>query len=133
MIPNNFSSMLAKTSVKDILLLDQSTWDGWYENIKGSVPDYLWNYFDLDNDVIFVDLVAPVKPIMEPLPGMPPLALGLTTLNATHGETSKQRASRESRYKEDIDIYFKWHTIYRDAIKEWEYYLAIQTKLLDKI
>ena len=60
--------MSAKASVKDILLSDQSTWDGWYENIKGSVPDYLWKYFDPDNDAIFPDPVAPVEPVMEPPP-----------------------------------------------------------------
>ena len=67
--------MSAKSSVKDILLLDQSTWDGYYKNIKGSVPDYLWKYFDLDNDAIFVDLVALVEPIIKPLPEMPPPAI----------------------------------------------------------
>ena len=125
--------MSAKSSVKDILLSDQSTWDGWYENIKGSVPDYLWKYFDPDNDAIFVDPVAPVEPVMEPPPEMPPPAPGPTTRNAPQGETPEQRASRESRYKEDMDMYFKRHTIYRDAKKEWEYYHAIQTKLRDKI
>ena len=38
---NMASSISAKGSVKDVLLSEQSTWDGWYENIKGSVPDYL--------------------------------------------------------------------------------------------
>ena len=30
-------------------------------------------------------------------------------------------------------MYFKRHTIYRDAKKKWEYYQAVQTKLQDKI
>ena len=30
-------------------------------------------------------------------------------------------------------MYFKWHTIYRNAKKKWEYYHAIQTQLQDKI
>lgn len=30
-------------------------------------------------------------------------------------------------------MYFKQHTIYQDVKKEWKYYYAIQTKLLNKI
>ena len=120
-------------SVKNILLLDQSTWDRWYENIKGSVPDYLWNYSNPDNDAIFINPVAPVESVMEPPPKMSPLAPGLTTRNATHKKTREQQASCESKYKEDIDMYFKRYTIYTNTKKEWEYYHAIQTKLWDKI
>ena len=127
-------SMSAKSSVKDILLSDQSTWDGWYENIKGSVPDYLWKYFDPDNDAVFVEPVAPVEPAMElPPPAAPPASGPATRNNQPQGETPEQRASRELRYKEGMDMYFKRHTIYRDDKKEWEYYHAIQTKLRDKI
>ena len=64
---------------------------------------------------------------------MPPLASGPTTRNAPQGETPEQQASRELRYKDDMDMYFKRHTIYRDAKKKWKYYHAIQTKLRDKI
>ena len=61
--------MLAKSSVKDILLSDQSIWNGWYNNIKGLVPNYLQKYFDTDNNTVFVELVAPVEPELElPLP-----------------------------------------------------------------
>ena len=74
-------SMSAKASVKNILLSDRSTWDGWYENIKGSVPDYLWKYFDPDNNAIFLDSVAPVEPIMKPLPQAPTPAPGPTPRN----------------------------------------------------
>ena len=64
--------MLAKLSVKDILLSDQSIWDRWYKNIKRSVPDYLLKYFDSDNDVIFVDLIAPIELVIELPQAMPP-------------------------------------------------------------
>ncbi|MCJ1349118.1 hypothetical protein MMC31_007354 [Peltigera leucophlebia] len=127
------SSISAKASVKDVLLLDQSTWDRWYKNIKGSVPDYLWKYFDPDNAAIFVEPIPPVEPVIEPLPHPAP-TLGPTTRNSQPpGETPEHRAGRESKYKEDMDMYFKRHTIYRDARKEWEYYHAVQTKLRDKI
>lgn len=126
--------MSAKWLVKDILLSDQSTWDGWCENIKGSVPDYLWKYFDLDNDAVFVDPVAPVESVMEPPPPAPPPAPGPATRNNQPlGETPEQQTSCELRYKESMDMYFKRHTIYRNAKKEWEYYHAVQTKLRDKI
>ena len=51
-----------------------------------SVPDYLWKYFDLDNDAIFVDLVALVEPVIEPLPEILPTVPGLTTWNAHQGK-----------------------------------------------
>ncbi|MCJ1346517.1 hypothetical protein MMC31_004734, partial [Peltigera leucophlebia] len=127
------SSISAKASVKDVLLSDQSTWDGWYENIKGSVPDYLWKYFDPDDAAIFVEPIPPVEPLIEPPPHPAPTS-GPTTRNSQPpGETPEHRAGRESKYKEDMDMYFKRHTIYRDARKEWEYYHAVQTKLRDKI
>ena len=103
--------MSAKLLVKDILLLDQSTCNGWYKNIKGSVLNYLWKYFDPDNDAIFVNQVASVISVIELLPKMPPPALSLTTWNVSQGETPEQQVSRESRYKDNIDMYFKWYTI----------------------
>ena len=68
----------------------------------------------------------------------PPQALIPTSgLNARNtqltGETSEHQIGCESRYKEDMDMYFKRYGIYRDARKEWEYYHAVQTKLRDKI
>ncbi len=66
-------------------------------------------------------------------PKMPPPVSGPTTRNAPQRKTLEQQASRESRYKEVMDIYFKQHTIYRDPKKKQEYYHAIQTKLQDKI
>ncbi|MCJ1343053.1 hypothetical protein MMC31_001244 [Peltigera leucophlebia] len=110
--------MSAKASVKDVLLWDQSTWDGWYENIKGSVPDYLWKYFDLDNAAIFVDPIPPVEPVIKP-PPQPAPTLGPTTRNTQPpGKTPEHRAGRESRYKENMDMYFKRHTIYRDDLAQ---------------
>lgn len=73
--------MSAKSSVKNILLSDQSTWNRWYKNIKGSVPDYLWKYFDPDNDAVFVEPVAPVEPTIELPPLAPPPAPGPATQN----------------------------------------------------
>lgn len=118
--------MLAKLSVKDILLLDHGTWDRWYENIQGSLPDYLWKHLDQNNDVIFVDSVAPVEPVIKPLPEIRPPIPSPTTRNILQKETPEQQASCESRYKEDIDIYFKRYTIYRDTKNEWKYYHAIR-------
>lgn len=54
-------SSSAKT-VKDVMLSDQALWDGWYQNIKGSVQDYLWEYFNLDGTAVYERPVAPVEP-----------------------------------------------------------------------
>ena len=70
---------------------------------------------------------------MEPFLEMPPPAPGPTTRNAPQRKIPEQQASCKSRYKKDMDIYFKRHPIYRDAKKKWENYYAIQTKLQDKI
>ena len=105
--------MSAKSSVKDILISDQSTLDGWYENIKGSVPDYLWKYLDPDNNVVFVEPVAPVEPAMELPPLVPPPAPGPATRNNQPlRETPEQQASCELRYKEGMDMYFKRHSMH---------------------
>lgn len=45
----------------------------------------------------------------------------------------KEQVSYELRYKKDIDIYFKWYTIYKNAKKEYIYYHSVQTKLQDEI
>ena len=128
------SNISVRASVKDVLLSDQSTWDGWYENIKGSVPDYLWKYFDPDGDAVFVEPIPPVEPVIEPPPVVPASFAGPSTRSTQPpAETPEHQAGRESRYKENMDMYFKRHTIYRDVKKEWEYYHATQTKLRDKI
>ena len=62
---------------------------------------------------------------MEPPPKMLLSAPGSITQNAFQGEIPEQQASCKSRYKGDMDMYFKLHTIYRDAKKEWEYYHVI--------
>ena len=73
--------MSAQLSAKDILLSDQSTWDGWYKNIKASILDYLWKYFDPDNDSVFVEILAPVEPTMEIQPPASLPAPGPATQN----------------------------------------------------
>lgn len=58
----SFFSFL-KAAVKDVLLTDQSTWDTWFQNIKESVENYLWEYFDLNDTAKFVKPIQPVKPV----------------------------------------------------------------------
>lgn len=98
------------------------------------MPDYLWRYFDPDGVAIFVDPIPSVEPVIEPAPQARASTLRPTSRNTQPlGETPEHQAGRESRYKEDINIYFKRHTIYGDVRKVWDYYHAIQTKLQDKI
>ncbi len=97
------------------------------------MPDYLWKYFDPDGDTVFVDPIPPVEPVIEAPPEATATTSGPTTRSSQPPETPEHRAGRELRYKEDMDMYFKRHIIYRDAKKEWEYYHDVQTKLRDKI
>ena len=68
-----------------------------------------------------------------PPPTSPPAPGPATWNNLQLGETPEHQASRELRYKEGMDMYFKQHTFYQNVKKEWEYYHAIQTKLQDNI
>ena len=50
---------------KDIILIDQSTWEPWYQQIKGSVHNDFWAYFDPKGTDVCVKPVAPIEPILE--------------------------------------------------------------------
>ena len=52
----------AKLSIKDVLLLDQFTWDVWYKTIKTVILDPFWQYFDPDSKVVFPEPTKPTTP-----------------------------------------------------------------------
>ena len=83
------------------------------------MPVYLWKYFDSDSDAVFVEPIPSIKSVIKP----PLMVLALfagpsTESTQSPAEIPKHRAGRESRYKENMDIYFKQHTIYRDVKNE---------------
>lgn len=87
-------TILVKLLAKDILLSDQNTWDRRYKNIKISISDYLWKYYDPDNESIFIEPVLLVEFTIEILPPAPLPAPGPVTWNNQQlEETLKQQAS----------------------------------------
>lgn len=55
----------AAKAVKNVIFLDSNTYYQLYENIKGSVPNYLCRYFDLDGNI---KLVSPIELVDKPPP-----------------------------------------------------------------
>lgn len=65
---------------------------------------------------------------------VPALFAGFSTQNTyLSAETLKHQIDCKSRYKKNINMYFKRSIIYINIKKKWEYYHAIQTKLRNKI
>lgn len=95
---------ILKATVKNVLLSDQSTWDTWFQNIKSSIQDYLWIYFNLDSTAVFV---RPIEPV-EPLPNNPSETLELSGPNTQSAslhpaKTSNQRVAREAKFKKEFE------------------------------
>ena len=95
---------ILKTTVKNVLLSDQSTWDTWFQNIKSSIQDYLWIYFNPDSTVVFV---RPIEPV-EPLPDNPLETLELSGPNTQSAslhlaKTPNQRVAREAKFKKEFE------------------------------
>lgn len=110
----------AAKAAKDVIFSDSNTYYQWYENIRGSVLNYLWQYFDLDREAIFVEPVPPIKPVDEPPPTITAsgsAAYGTRALQVPT-ETLEQQTAWQSLFKEQMEMYFKKHAIYRDILRQ---------------
>lgn len=127
--------MASPSSITDVLLSDQSTWDTWYETIKAAVPEPLWKYFDPDSEVVFPERITPAVPQLEPASETPALSSGSSTRSTQTpaSETADQQAAREARYTKALDTHVKLLSIYRVAKKDWDNYHTTVTKLRGKI
>ncbi|MCJ1265825.1 hypothetical protein MMC22_005706 [Lobaria immixta] len=114
----------AKSSIKDVLLSDQSTWDAWYETIKAAVPDPVWQYFDPDSEVVFSEPIKPTAPQPEAPPESPPQSSGPSTRSTqtVAAETAEQQAAREARFDKALTMYATRLNIYRIEKKDWDDY-----------
>ena len=123
--------------VKDVILtLNQSTWEPWYNNLKGSVPGYLWKYFDPEGTEVFFEPIAPLEPVLEPPPVTAPLVSSGPSTQSTptvNGETLAQLAIREGRFEKQIELFYKQHNIYSQRKREWDKIIEVQIKLQDQI
>lgn len=110
----------AAKAIKNVIFSDLNTYYQWYKNIKGSIPNHLWQYFDLDGEAIFVEPVPPIKLVDKPSP--------IITANksAAHGiqalrvltKMPKQQTAWQSPFKKQMEMYFKRHVIYRDTLRQ---------------
>ena len=82
------------------------------------MPDYLWKYFDPESDTVFVNPIPQVEPVIEASPYVTALTSEKTIRSSQRLRLLEHEAARELRYKKDIDMYFKQHTIYRVAKKK---------------
>ncbi|MCJ1270674.1 hypothetical protein MMC22_010571 [Lobaria immixta] len=98
---SSYTGNAAKTA-RDVILTDPSTYYQWYENVKGSVPNQFWEYFDPESDAEAIKPIKPIKPV-----NTPPTVLetsGPSTRNFRAAtETPKQQATR--RHKAMGEIY----------------------------
>lgn len=66
---------------------------------------FLWRYFNLDGDAIFIKYISLVEPMIEPLLVMSALFAGLSTQNIKPPtETPEHQADCKSRYKENMNM-----------------------------
>ena len=124
--------------VKDVILSNQSTWEPWFNNLKGSVPRHLWKFFDPEGTEVFLEPIAPVEPVLEP-PPIPVPTLGSSgpstrsTPTLSNGETPAQLAARERRFEKQLELFYKQHNIYSQRKREWDKIIEVQIKLQDRI
>ncbi|MCJ1463535.1 hypothetical protein MMC07_002143 [Pseudocyphellaria aurata] len=80
------SSGSATKVVKDVVLSDQSTWEPWYNNLKGTVPRHLWRFFDPEGTDVFVEPL----PEQAPIATLPPVvASGPSTRSTTQRKSTQ--------------------------------------------
>lgn len=142
-------------STQDIVLFNQQGYHQWYDDVRGSVASHLWPYFDPESEAVYPVPVAPVPPASSTIADST-ISTGISTeaesstaassqtVPGTQG-TSARAASislateatlfsrRPKPYKEDMEYYFKLHTIYRDDLKQWEKFNEAEARLRDKI
>lgn len=124
--------MALTRDAKDVILSDSSTYYQWYENIRGFVSNHLWWYFDPKSIAVFIEPIEPVKLVNKLSSSHFSYSMASGTQAST--ETLKQQLQCEDQqYRERIEIYFKWHNIYRDTIRQWEKYNKWEAKLREKI
>lgn len=110
----------AKSSIKDIRLSNQSTWNAWYETVKAAVPDPFWKYFDPDSKEVYLEPINPTAPQPEAPPESPPLSSGPSTRSTQimAAKTAEQQAAREVRYDKALTMYATRLNIYRIEKKD---------------
>lgn len=113
------SSSTAAAAAHLVILKDPTTWDPWYDQTRGSVPQQLWRYFSPESDLEFQEPNPPIEPIEEAPP--------------EGAEPPNQQNAREIRNQRRQDVFFRAFTIYRENERKWELFNKESAKLREKI
>ena len=89
-----------------------------------------WQFFDPALDLEYPIPVPPTQPTL-PLPRESSASQG--TRPQTSQRTPVPDAFAQAQYDKEMEYYYKNHTIYRDAKKDYDRYLVTKAKLRDKI
>ena len=101
---------MATTAVKDIVLEGPEHYHIWFANIKGSVPEDLWRYFDPEVTDQF----------NEPA--------NITVATLRHGATSIEQLTVGER-----TLYAQLRTVYTNELTQYQRYLNEKAKLRTKL
>ena len=101
---------MATAAVNDIVLEGPEHYHSWFSNIKGSIPEDLWKYFDPETTNEFNE----------------PEAITAATLRA--GATRLEHLSATER-----TLFAQLRTIYNNELTQYQRYLNEKAKLRTKL
>lgn len=101
------------------------------------MPSHLWEYFDLESEKLYPTPQEPIRPVLEALASST-AASSQTVSGGTRAASVNRALEAASRrpteqLREDMDLYYKEHTIYRDALRQWEKFHEVEAKLREQI
>lgn len=108
------------------------------------MPSHLWEYFDLESEKLYPTPEEPIRTVLEAPASSTAVSASSTAASsqtvpggtrAASLNRALKAASRRSteQLKEDMDFYYKEHTIYRDALRQWKKFHEVEAKLREQI
>ena len=123
--------------VKDVIFINQATWEPWFNSIRASVKDHLWRFFDPEGLNVFHEPLAHILPFPEQPPVAGISAAGPSTRSTlapgTVVKTPAQQAARKLRNKKQLETHYKAVSTYSQLKRDWEKIANAQAKLRDRI
>ena len=123
--------------VKDVILVNQATWEPWFNSIRASVKDHHWRFFDPERFDTFPEPLAPILPLSEqpPVAGIPSAGPSTRSTSApgTVVKTPAQQAAQETRNERQLEAHYKAVSAYSQLKRDWEKIADAQSKLRDRI
>ena len=140
-IPTRRSTITSTTPkvVKDVIFINQASWEPWFNSIRASVKDHLWRFFDPERLDAFPEPLTPILlfPEQPPVAGIPSATAGPSTRSTpapgTVVETPAQQAARKLQNEKQLETYYKVVSAYSQLKWDWEKIADAQAKLRDQI